>query len=357
MEKIAVITLTKQGIGLGEILRRGIPTADLYIPEKYEGIAGERIRAFDGNMRDLLAWIFREYAGFVFIMATGIVVRVIADYIRDKKFDPAVVVMDIMGKFSISLVSGHLGGANELARRVAELTGALPVITTGTDVNETIAPDLIAKEIGGEVDDFEVMKKVSAALVDSEKVGVVNLAGVEVKGLTQRLKENVRLFASLEELRSSDCRAGIVISHTLFTPEDLLPGRPCVLIRPKDLVVGIGCNRGTSAEEIEAVTRETLLKGKLSFKSVRNLATVEAKGDETGLLRFVEKVGLRLELYSRDEINNLAAELTPSEAMKHLGVRGVAEPAAILSAKGGTLLIPKQKSGNVTVAVALVNHG
>src|SRR2546425_6472924 len=140
----------------------------LYVPAKYGLEPSARMRVFPGQLAPLLAEIYAAYEGFVFLMATGIVVRMIADYIKDKRYDPAVVVMDITGRSAISLVSGHLGGANALTRRLAEITGATPVITTGTDVNETIAPDVIAMEIGGGGDGLEGVEKGSAALVDGD---------------------------------------------------------------------------------------------------------------------------------------------------------------------------------------------
>ncbi len=354
MERIAIITLTRQGIFLGKRLLQAIPSAHLYLPDKYGVIERERISSFDGNLRTLLQVIFHQYTGFVFVMATGIVVRIIADYIRDKKFDPAVVVMDITGKFAISLVSGHLGGANELARQVAEITGAIPVVTTGTDVNETIAPDLLAKEIGGEVDDFEAMKKVSAALVDGELVGVVNESGIKLKSLEGPLRENVIKLQCLSDLEGKSFKAAIVITHRLLDAKEIPAGVAWVAIRPKDLVVGIGCNRGTSAEEIEAVVKDVLERERLSLKSVRNLATVDLKGDEPGLCVFAQKAGLLLALFPREALNAVEDLPSPSEASKYIGAKGVAEPAALLSARAKSLLVPKRKSGNVTVAVAKV---
>jgi cobalt-precorrin 5A hydrolase len=355
-EKLAVLTVTKQGIALGEKLLAARPEAEIWLPDKYEGYSGPRYRYFDGKLGDLLAKIFRDYTGFVFVMATGIVVRLIADLIKDKRFDPAVVVMDIRGKFAISLVSGHLGGANELAREVAEIVGAIPVVTTGTDVNETIAPDMLAKEMGGEVDDFEAMKKVSAALVDGEKVGVVDLVGVRLKSLEGELKGNVKVYPSLTELDSAGCRASIVITDRILPPEEHPKSRYWVLLRPKSLVVGVGCNRNTEAGEIGRVIAETFSANGLSPKSVRNLASVDLKRDEAGLLAYAEAAGLPLEFFSRETLNAVEVPNPSVRVERFVGTKGVAEPAALLSARAGALVVPKVKSGNVTVAVARVER-
>jgi cobalt-precorrin 5A hydrolase len=347
---LAVITVTKQGIALGERILAAEPEAALYVPAKYGLAPTERVRVFPGPLAPLLAEIYGGYDGFVFLMATGIVVRVIAEHIKDKRFDPAVVVMDITGRFAISLVSGHLGGANALARRLAEVTGATAVVTTGTDVNETIAPDVIAMEIGGEVDDFEVMKKVSAALVDGNATGVVDLTGVPAPSLRGALKPNVRVLPSLQALRDSPVVAGIVITNRLLDLTDFR--RPVVIIRPKNLVVGVGCNRGTSADEIAGAVGEVLRGHGLSLKSVRTLATVEAKRDEAGLVETAARLGVPLEFCDKAALNAVPDVPNPSEApMKYVGVQGVAEPAA-LHVSGGRLVVEKVKSGNVTVAVA-----
>ncbi len=371
---LAVITVTKQGIALGERILAAEPEAALYVPAKYGLAPTERVRVFPGPLAPLLAEIYGGYDGFVFLMATGIVVRVIAEHIKDKRYDPAVVVMDITGRFAISLVSGHLGGANALARRLAEVTGATAGVTTGADVNETIAPDVIAMEIGGggadlaggekggvapdviameiggEVDDFEVMKKVSAALVDGDATGVVDLTGVQAPSLRGALKPNVKVLPSLEALRDSPVAAGIVITNRLLDLTDFR--RPVVIIRPKNLVVGVGCNRGTSADEIVGAVGEVLRGHGRSLKSVRRLATVEAKRDEAGLVEAAARLGVPLEFCDRATLNAVPDVPNPSAApMKYVGVQGVAEPAA-LHVSGGRLVVEKVKSGNVTVAVA-----
>ena len=347
---LAVITVTKQGIALGERILAAEPHAVLYVPAKYSLEPSARIRVFPGQLAPLLAEIFSAYDGFVFLMATGIVVRMIAEHIKDKRYDPAVVVMDIMGRFAISLVSGHLGGANALARRLAEVTGATPVVTTGTDVNETIAPDVIAMEIGGEVDDFEAMKKVSAALVDGDATGVVDLTGVSAPSLAGALKPNVKILPSLDALRESTVTAGIVITNRRLDLSDF--HRPIVILRPKNLVAGVGCNRGTSAEEITSAVEAVLRDHGLSIKSLKGLATVDAKRDEAGLVEAAKRLGLALTFCEKATLNAVPDVPNPSEApMKYVGVQGVAEPAA-LHVSGGRLLVEKVKSGNVTVAIA-----
>ncbi len=347
---LAVITVTRQGLALGEHILAAESDAVLYVPAKYGIEPDGRRRVFPGQLAPLLAEIYGSFDGFVFVMATGIVVRMIAEHIKDKRYDPAVVVMDITGRFAISLVSGHLGGANALTRRLAEITGATPVITTGTDVNETIAPDVIAMEIGGEVDDFEVMKKVSAALVDGDATGVVDLTGVDPPSLRGPLKGNVKVFPTLEALQASPVVAGIVITNRRL---NLAPAaRPVVALRPKNLVIGVGCNRGTAADEIVEAVERVLRERGFALKSARALATVDAKSEEAGLVEAAARLGVPLAFCDKATLNAVPNVPNASEApRKFVGVQGVAEPSA-LAVSGGRLVVEKVKSGNVTVAVA-----
>ena len=357
MENLAIITITRQGFDLAIRLMEVLPGVQLYVSQKYVESPIQGVIPFDGNMKNLVAEVFQKHEGFIFIMATGIVVRMIAPYIQDKKVDPAIVVMDLKGKFAISLVSGHLGGANELAQLVAEKTGAIPVITTGTDTMGTIAPDMIAKEIGGELEDFGPLKYVSGALVDGERVAVANLTGVRVKSLEGELKKNVILCRSIGEILAAHCKAAILITHELI-PEEAQQRMPVhVVIRPKVLSVGLGCNRGTALEEFEEGVFSILGQHRLSQRCIQTLATAELKRDEEGLLKFADKYGWPIQFWSKEELKAVQIP-NPSETVaKFVGVRGVAEPAAILSAKGGQLIVEKVKRGNLTLAVALMSVG
>jgi cobalt-precorrin 5A hydrolase len=339
-------------MALGQKILDDAPDAVLYLPERYGPLLSERVRIFSDNLRTLLTEIYPQYAGFVFLMATGIVVRLVAELIKDKRDDPAIVVMDITGRFAISLVSGHLGGANLLAGRMAAITGATAVVTTGTDVCGTIAPDLIAQEIGGEVDDFEAMKRVSTALIDGERTAVLDLSSVDPPSLREALNSNVERVPSLEALAASPASAAIVITNRLLDLRAALPGKTAVILRPKNLIVGVGCHRGTSAEEIVHTIRRVLADAGLSAKSVRALATVKAKQDEAGLLEAARRLGLPIEFRTKEVLNAVESVPNPSEApIKFVGVQGVAEPSALL-VSGGRLVVEKVKSGNVTVAIA-----
>nr|WP_274528660.1 cobalamin biosynthesis protein [Paenibacillus piscarius] len=317
-----------------------------------------KLRVFDGPVKEQLPGLFREYEALILFFSLGAAVRLTAPLLRDKRTDPAVIVIDERGEHVISMLSGHLGGANRLTLQIAGLLGSHPVITTASDVQGTFAVDLLGREYGWRADSFAPMKAVSAALVNGEPVAVVQESGEE-DWLPQGavLPEHVRLFASTEELRQSGyrCHAGIVVSDRLLEePEAGLEAGHVVVYRPRSLVVGLGCNRGTSAEELEAVVKDTLTALKLSLSSVRNVATADIKGDEAGLLALCAKYSWKLALYSPEELNTIRLDLPSEVVFRATGAYGVCEPAALLSSGAASLLQPKLKSGNVTIAVARV---
>lgn len=351
----AAITLTRQGVDLCRRIEGAFPETTVYVSDKYDALAPRHWRRFDGKLAPLVAEIFGRYEALVFVMATGIVVRMIAPYIVDKRYDPAIVVIDVTGRFAVSLCSGHLGGANQLARELGAALGAMPVVTTGTDVNETLAPDMLAKELGAAIENWDALKTVSAALVDGERVGVYADPCVPLPDLSHFAAKNVWRVSSPLELEPG-FRAGVVVSHAtnLLLPQSV----PIVVIRPKTLVVGIGCDRGTTVEEIETGVAQVFADHGLARASIRNFATYVLKKDEEGLLAFVRRHHLPLEWYEAPEINRVADLIpNPSDVVyKFIGVLGVAEPAALLSANAQRLLVEKVKCGRLTLAVAEIVH-
>jgi cobalt-precorrin 5A hydrolase/precorrin-3B C17-methyltransferase len=273
----------------------------------------------------------------VFIMASGIVVRTIAALLKDKRSDPAVVVLDEKGEYVVSLVSGHLGGANRLAKEVAEITAGQPVITTASDVNALPAIDLWAEEQGLIVDNWPQVAKAGTRLINRRTLKVFSEIPVRLPAA----------FLAVDESASAD----VVVSNKTTGPR--LMHRPdAVLLRPRNLVVGIGCNSGTSADEIEEAVKSTFESSGLSVLSVYCVGTVDKKANEPGLVAFAKKLSLPLISFTSDEINRVPG-VTPSEAArKATGAQAVAEPAAILASNHGRLLVEKQKIGNVTVAIA-----
>jgi cobalt-precorrin 5A hydrolase len=318
---IAILALTKGGQILADKLAGTLPGAEHLLRQGGETIA------------DQLAAAWTRYDGLVCIMASGIVVRSIAPLLLDKISDPGVVVVDEHGRHAISLVGGHLGGGNALARRVAAITGGTAVITTASDTLELVALDLWARDQNLVPPSREQLTAASGLLVNR---GYLLLYSDEkVASLPPGLIET-----------NDPAMADIIVSTA-----DIFPAK-ATLFRPRTLVIGVGCNRHTPAEEMEQALTELLRDARLSRTSIRNLCSIDKKSDEPGLLQFATDNGWPLHFFPGDELNT-QTQLSPSPAaLKAVGAIGVAEPAALLSATTTLLEIKKRKWTNVTMALA-----
>jgi cobalt-precorrin 5A hydrolase len=347
--KIAIIAITTNGVRLGERIAREIPGAELFITPKHAvGIAAPAT-VFHEDLRSLIHSQWQAFDGLICIMATGIVVRMIAPLLEGKDRDPAVVVVDDAGKFAVSLLSGHLGGANELAGQCGRAIGATPVITTATDANGLPSFDMIAKEQGWGIDDFSRIRILNALLLEGAEIAVVDPTGQVERHVSGR--GNLSYHGNFQEATGSGAKGFLFVTdHDIpaeFAPRNLL------ILRPRNLVLGIGCNSGTSGDEIEQVVLASLKRLSLSFKGIRCIATAVAKRNEPGLLAFADSYSLPVVCYESTELNAVTVPSPPSRhAMDAIGAAGVAEPAALLASDGGRLLLNKVKSGNVTLAIA-----
>ncbi|MDP2662560.1 MAG: cobalamin biosynthesis protein, partial [Dehalococcoidia bacterium] len=354
-QEIAIIAVSRNGAVLGARLRELLVGSDLYVSAKLARHAADgQARLFEGSVAAALRDIFPKYRKLVLFVALGAAVRLLAPLLKDKRTDPAVVVVDDQGKHAISALSGHLGGANDLARRVAALIGAQPVITTASDMLGTFSPDLIGQDYGWVIENEENLTKVSAALVNGEPVGLFQDAGE--RGwwpADKRWPKNVKVFGDLAALAESSCAAALLITDSLLDEECRGLLEKSVVYRPKSLVLGVGCNRGVTASEIEDAVLSVLNEYSLSMNSVKNLATIDIKSSEEGLLEFVRSYGLPIVYFTGAELNAVRDIPNPSDAIyRTVGTRGVCEPAAMLSAKTDRLLMPKRKIGNATIAIA-----
>ncbi|MFA5353658.1 MAG: cobalamin biosynthesis protein [Thermodesulfovibrionales bacterium] len=327
-----------------------MPTAILYITDTGLTLA-ERLKGLypDAHiMRFIphsLTEIWERHKNLIFIMATGIVVRSIAPLLKSKKADPAVVVLDERGRFAISLLSGHLGGANELSQKIAHYLNvekgtisppySHAVITTSSDINGLPSLDLWAEENRLVIDDWGLLPKVMTRFINK---GVLK---IYMEGRYDLPEE----FIAVEGTEEAD----VIVSRSTRLPG----GDGRLYLRPRDLVVGIGCNSGTSGKEIEEVVRKALNDNHFAFAAIDSLATVDKKGNEPGLRSFAERNSFSLITFPPEELNSVEGMERSDTVFRATGAYAVSEPAAILASGKGQLLIPKVKSGNVTVAVAL----
>lgn len=332
--KIAIFYITDKGHKLAERLKTVLPEA--------------AIVRYDSS---IVSALWAERAGLVFIMASGIVVRTIAPLLKDKKTDPAIVVLDEAGRFAVSLVSGHLGGANEMVREIARFLGGEAVITTASDVNGLPSIDLWAGENNLLIENWDALPQVGTRYVNNGGLRVY--CDIDLKLPFEFLRVVDPRFADVIITNRQDVYAG--------SPRCSITGEGCstgtcrvkvqVHLRPCNLVIGIGCNSGTSQSEIESAVRQTLKEHNLSFLSIGSIATIDIKGNEPGLRTFVEKYKFAFHTFKADELNNVEGREKSDVVFKATGAYGVAEPAALVAAETDSLIVSKQKKGNVTVAV------
>ncbi|MCV9949942.1 cobalamin biosynthesis protein [Paenibacillus sp. BT-177] len=356
----AAVAITKHGVEMVRNLGASFPGTDVYYMSKFErGDEQERgIQLFEGSVKLILPDLFKQYNGIILFISLGAVVRMIAPILVDKKVDPAVVVIDDRGEHVISVLSGHLGGANELTRHVAAVLGARAVITTASDVQGTIPVDMLGRELGWVVDSFDKATPVSAAVVNEEPVVLIQETGERNWWRYDKpVPAHIKVYASMAEAAQEPFNAALVVSDRLLEPEEeerfLFNG---VLYRPKSLVLGIGCNRGTALEELEAGVLNTFQELRLSVKSVRNIATIDLKKDEEGLLALCAKYGWELVTYTPSELNTVQLPNPSETVFKYTGAYGVSEPSALLSSGADHWLLEKKKSGNMTLSVARVPY-
>ncbi|MDD3295494.1 MAG: cobalt-precorrin 5A hydrolase [Geobacteraceae bacterium] len=347
--KIAIIAITHNGARLGARLTEGLPGSGLYIPPKLGDHVSGPATVFPESLKELMARLWREADGLICIMATGIVVRMIAPHLEGKDRDPAVVVLDDAGKFAVSLLSGHLGGANQLAEESARLTGATPVITTATDANGLPSFDSIAREQGWAIDDLSRVKVLNSLLLEDTEIAVVDSSGQVEHAF--RGRGRLTFHSDFQAAFRSGAKGFVFVTSRDLSAQ---VKSPCLLVlHPRNLILGVGCNRATSEEEIEEIILANLKRLSLSIKSVRSIATATAKQDEPGLLAVAKKFALPVVFYESSELNAIRTPTPPSQhALDAIGASGVAEPAALLASGNGKLILKKVKSGNVTLAVA-----
>jgi cobalt-precorrin 5A hydrolase/precorrin-3B C17-methyltransferase len=348
---IAVWAITPNGAALAQKIAAALPNAVQLAAERLSSAApsAERFAA----LPQAVGQRFHRHSGHVFIMAAGIVVRLIAAHLTGKTRDPAVVVVDDRGQHAVSLLAGHIGGANDLAERVAAALGARPVITTATDVNQRPAVDMLAKELDLRIENPAAVKTVNMALLLGEPVFIHDPGG----RLAERIPNAVPITLDAVPPHPAEvnaCRGTCVVvdDRLLAVP----PG--ALLLRPATLVAGVGCNRNTAAQEIRELLLTSLREAALSPLSLRRLASAALKSEEPGLLQAAAELGLATEFYGPEALKGAAESVpTPSETVeKHIGVKSVSEAAALLASQYGELVVPKRTTRNATVAVARVRR-
>ena len=337
---IAIWCITPNGKILGQKIKTALKDSTLFVSAKILQKEIKNAFVFQKLSKEILCQ-FNKFSGHVFIFSTGIAVRIIAPLLNSKIIDPAVVVVDDNGTHAISLISGHLGGANTLSKKIAHIICGTPVITTATDTNNLPAIDLIAKDNGLYIETPQNIKLINMAFLMGKPVSLFDPLGF-VKNNPHK-----NFFSNKNSLDNS--------SEEIFCSfETKNVSRETLILRPPVLSVGIGCNRGTSCKELKQFLFMILKKENLSINSIYKFATVDIKRDETGLLDLSKEMKIPIVFFDKKQLNSVKTIVTPSLMVeKHLGIKSVCEAAAILSANNGKLIVPKNKNKDVTLAVAI----
>ena len=324
-------------------------------------------------LNDWAREMFASMDALIFIGATGIAVRAIAPLVQDKFYDPAVLAMDELGQFCIPLLSGHVGGANELAETISQLTGSQAVITTATDVNHQFAVDVFARKNGLKIADRELAKEISAELLTGRKVGFFTdflWNGTLPKGLCegQFCDRNIQITINTNSLKDSlkkrakkegyDTETGAQPKET-DRSETCSREKDILRLVPPVIILGIGCRKGTPAGHIQAAIHQLLKEQNLHPLSIAAIATIDLKKEELGLLAAAEALQTPVICYSSEELAAVPGDFAESAFVKQItGVGNVCERAALKAARerGGYLVCHKTVYDGVTVAAARIPH-
>ena len=326
MKNLSILAFTDRGRALAEQILSKLP----------EGCRGELYDSEKQTAKEYLARQFAEKDTVLFICAAGIAVRLIALLLKSKDTDPAVVVMDEFGRYAVSLLSGHLGGANDAALVLSGLVGAEPVITTATDLNKKFAVDIWSKKAGCRIINIGQIKSVSAAVLRGEKVGFQSSFYVE---------------GELPfELTRDSAETGICVS--LSGKEK--PFANTLNAVPKIVSIGAGCRKGIDAEQFERFILKNLEEQGIAIEAAAQIASVDLKKEEPAILAFSRKYGIPFVTYTAEELNRAEGDFAASALVKSVaGVDNVCERSAVLASGNGRKILSKISGGGCTCALAM----
>ena len=354
---IIIVAITKQGTETALKIKEALKTLEyssrVFAPAKY---AKPGIVALDQKFSEFIKKNYDKVSGIVAVMAAGIVVRAVAPLLESKLSDPAVVVVDVCGRFVVSLLSGHYGGANELTRLIAREIGATPVITTASDAMGQQSIDELARTLRLSIENPKSLSTVNSAIVNGEKLVLVIMGDTKipidnVMGFDVKKAETERQVAEIVNGYDS----GAVITRRKLIKEKFR--KPVVFLKPKTVAVGVGARKAATEEAILEAVGVALAKVNMPLARVDKLVTVIIKRNSKNMINAAEKLGLKLKFL---DLGSLGAfkhgDLSPdSEIVKrNIGVGGVCERAALMGAGGeeARIILKKTKLNGVTVAIA-----
>lgn len=348
-ENIAIILVSEGGLPTARLISHELGDAPVFTTHTLEGC-----QTFP-SYAQFMAAHFREYDLFVFIGAMGICIRSIAPFIKDKYTDPAILCVDSTGRFVISVLSGHIGGANDWARRVAAITGGEAVVTTQSDNTGLWALDTLARRFDWRTAASHAeMNNMISLFVGNQPTAL--LLDVKDRGtdyLERTLPEHVSVFYRFEDIRPEAFRLIIAVTPFIYTADV-----PILYYRPRVLHVGIGCRRDSAPEGVAEHMADVMEAHRLSPLAVRSVATIELKKDEPLFHALAQTWEAEKHVYRADELADITVPNPSQKVFDTTGVWGVSESTAQRASGFGPLVMEKQKgvlsaSSDFTLAVAL----
>lgn len=323
---ISIICPSKKGEEIAFKLQKSL-NAKLYLRED------------NFKLKDVTKEAMQASSGIIFISSTGIAVRAIAEFIKSKDKDPGVVSVDLSSKYAINILSGHLGGGNELTLKVAEILNAMPIITTASDNLNLVAPDIIAKNNDLVIDDLKIAKNLAALLIDDKTINV---------------KDDYNIINITNGYKKTDK----ITDNCIWITHDLKNDSKCTnvlkLIK-KDVVLGVGCRRNTSFEKLDVFIRDTLEKYNIDIRAVKKIASVDIKKDEVGLISFAKSINCPFETFNRELIKTVQDKYEKSEfVLKTLGVTNVCETCVDLA--DAEVIVNKIKHDGMTLSIGTLKE-
>ena len=370
--KIAILCITSNGRSLACKIKSSLNDGDIYFinNKRDENLLDDNdvisksleedveIYTVKKRLKFFVEDIFDKYEYILFIMATGIVVRTIAPLVTSKFSDPAILVTDEKGSNIISLLSGHIGGANEMTLHISDLINSNPVITTATDINKKSSLDMIAKKLNGHIVNFrDNVLDVNAMLVNGDAVGLyidgeynIDTRGFTVLDNSKSLESSI---SSDEELKKINLNTIVVISNkeNLQIDKYYEDKYRIIKVTPRDIVIGIGCRRDTESHLLQDSLEDFLIKNNIDINSIKEIGSIEVKKDEKAIIDLSENLNVPFRVLSVEEISQVDYLFEKSEwVKKSVGVYSVAEPVAHLLSDGN-VIIEKNKYKGITFSV------
>ena len=349
--KIAIITITKNGKATGKSIQKALEgdghKTMLFCHRTFTDpdTKVSDMKVLETPIRESVGRMFAEYRSIVFVTALGIAVRAISGHIKDKRHDPAVVVVDEKGIHAISVLSGH-HGANELTKTISRHIGADAVITTATEVCNRPSVEGIANQFDLVIEDFKHTKAVNSSIVNGLEVRIFSEFRLDID-----MPENMSLhhIAALKALKSGKgARGGIVITNRVMDVPD-----GYVILRPRNLIVGVGARKGVPKKAVLNAVRQAFRDAGLSPLGIKCMATVDFKAGEKGIIEAADKLGVVLKSVPVEDIKRVEGQFRQSNFVREkVGIGAVCEPAAVLGGEGARPVLGKTKFNGVTIAIA-----